>query len=153
MVQTTEKSPYFTKEKVVREWYLVDAENQILGRLCTQIAKLLMGKHKPTFTPGQDTGAFVVVVNAEKIRVTGGKEDKKIYYRHSMRPGGLKAETLRQKLAKSPKKVIMDSVKGMLPKNKLGSRLITKLKVYAGAHHPHQAQMPIPLSPEELYRI
>ncbi len=148
-----QKTPYFTKARVTREWYLLDAEGQILGRFCSQIAKLLLGKHKPTYTPGQDTGAFVVVINADKITVKSGKENKKIYYRHSGYPGGLKAQTLKEKLLKSPSKVIVDSVKGMLPNNKLRDRLITKLKVYAGSHHPHSAQMPKPLSSEELFKV
>ncbi len=153
MANAIQKTPYFTKERVTREWYVVDAENQILGRFCAQVAKLLLGKHKPTFTPGQDTGAFVIVVNAEKIRLTHRKETKKIYYRSTTRPGSLKALTFAQKLAKSPRRVIVDSVKGMLPHNKLGNRLITKLKVYSGPHHPHQAQMPKPLAKEELERV
>jgi len=146
-------TPYFTKQRVDREWYVVDADGEILGRLCSRIAKLLMGKHKPTFTPGQDTGAFVVVVNAAGVRVTGGKENKKVYYRTSGRPGGLKAQTYAQKFEKNPCKVIIDSVRGMLPKNKLGDRLITKLKVYRGSEHPHKAQKPICLTPEELAKI
>jgi large subunit ribosomal protein L13 len=153
VIPMTNKTPYYTKSDVEREWYLVDAEDLVLGRLCAGVAKLLIGKHKPTFTPGQDTGAFVVVVNAGKVRLTAGKENKKIYYRHSGYIGGLKSETFAEKLKKSPRKVVMDSVRGMLPQNKLGDRLITKLKVYAGTHHPHQAQQPVVLSREQLGKI
>lgn len=127
---------------IQREWYLVDANDQNLGRLATKIATLLLGKHKPDFTPGTDTGAFVVVVNAERVRVTGNKLDEKIYYRHSHYPGGLKEITLRQQLRKFPERVLRSAVWGMLPHNKLGRRLIKKLKVYAGPDHPHEAQDP-----------
>ncbi len=124
------------------EWILVDANDQTLGRLATQIASILLGKHKPIFTPGVDTGDFVVVVNAERIRVTGNKLDDKIYYRHSNYPGGLKAISLRQQLAKHPERVIHSAVWGMVPHNKFGRRLIKKLKIYAGPDHPHEAQQP-----------
>ncbi len=144
------RTPYFTKLNIEREWYLLDAEDEILGRLCTQVAKLLLGKHKPTFTPGQDAGAFVVVLNAEKVRLTAGKEEKKIYY-HST--GYMKKMTFAEKLKKSPRKVITDSVRGMLPHNKLGDQLITKLKVYAGPEHPHKAQLPTALSSEQLHNL
>ncbi len=150
VILMTYKTPYYTKSDVEREWYVVDAEGQVLGRLCAGVARLLMGKHKPTFTPGQDTGAFVVVVNAGKVRLTAGKENSKIYYRHSGYIGGLKSITFAEKMKKSPRKVVMDAVRGMLPHNKLGDRLITKLKVYAGADHPHQAQKPVVVSPEQL---
>lgn len=137
---------YFPKAgEISHEWVLVDANDRILGRLATQIASVLLGKHKPKFTPGVDTGDYVVVINAERIRVTGKKLDDKIYYRHSNYPGGLKAISLRQQLAKHPERVIHSAVWGMLPHNKLGRRLIKKLKIYAGPDHPHEAQSPKPL--------
>lgn len=127
-----------------REWYVVDATGQNLGRLATQIANVLKGKHKPIYTPGMDTGDFVVVINAEKIRVTGGKLDDKMYYRYSGYPSGLHEITLRKLLATHPDRVIQDAVLGMLARNKLRRQLIKKLKVYAGAEHPHAAQQPKP---------
>ncbi len=147
------KSPYFTKLNTEREWCLVDAEDQVFGRLCVGVAKLLIGKHKPTFTPGQDTGAFVVVINADKLRVTGGKEKKKIYYWHTGYIGHLKQRTFAEKFQKSVRQSVMDAVRGMLPQNKLGDRLITKLKVYPGAEHPHKAQQPELISPEHLSKL
>ena len=135
-------------EDVEREWFVVDAEGQTLGRLATRIADTLRGKRKPTYTPHVDTGDFVVVVNAEKIRVTGNKLDQKRYYRHSGYPGGLRSRTLREQLDRQPAEVIRKAVKGMLPRNRLANRQITKLKVYAGPNHPHEAQNPKPL-PEE----
>ncbi len=146
-------TPYYTKQDVDREWYLVDAEGQILGRFCAQVAKLLIGKHKPTFTPGQDTGAFVIVVNADKVRLTAGKEHKKAYYWHTGYIGNVKKRTFAEKMKRSPRKVLMDSVRGMLPHNKIGDRLITKLKVYAGPDHPHKAQQPTELASEQLYEL
>jgi len=136
------KTPYFTKDRVERPWYVVDADGQMLGRFAASVAALLIGKNRPEFTPGQDCGGFVVVINAEKISVTGRKLQQKKYYRHSGYPGGLRERTLAQRLARDPEGVVRDAVKGMLPKNKLGSRLITKLKVYAGPEHPHRAQLP-----------
>ena len=130
--------------EIQRDWLLVDAENQVLGRLATQIAVLLRGKHKPTFTPSMDGGDFVVVVNAEKIQVTGRKIDQKIYYRHTNYPGGLKATPYRIMLQKHPERIIRIAVKGMLPRNRLSRRILLKLKVYAGAEHPHAAQQPTP---------
>ena len=132
-------------EDVEREWFVVDAEGEILGRLATRIADTLRGKRKPTYTPHVDTGDFVVVVNAEKIRVTGNKLDQKRYYRHSGYPGGLRSRTLREQLDRQPAEVIRKAVKGMLPRNRLANRQITKLKVYAGPEHPHEAQNPKPL--------
>ena len=128
-----------------RNWLLVDAEGQTLGRLATQIADALRGKRKPTYTPHVDTGDFVVVVNAEKVAVTGKKLDEKRYYRHSGYPGGLRSRTLREQLDRRPGEVVRIAVKGMLPRNRLARRQITKLKVYAGPEHPHQAQNPEPL--------
>jgi large subunit ribosomal protein L13 len=128
--------------EVDRRWYVVDAEGQILGRLATQIADALRGKNKPQYTPHVDTGDFVIVVNAEKIAVTGKKLDDKRYYRHSGYPGGLRSRTLREQLDRQPTEVIRKAVKGMLPRNRLARAQITKLKVYAGPEHPHAAQAP-----------
>jgi large subunit ribosomal protein L13 len=130
---------------VAREWYLVDAEGKTLGRLATQIADTLRGKRKPQYTPHVDTGDFVVVVNADKIAVTGNKLDQKRYYRHSGYPGGLRSRTLREQLQRRPTEVLRGAVKGMLPKNRLARRQLTKLKIYAGPEHPHTAQNPRPL--------
>ncbi|MBN1285110.1 MAG: 50S ribosomal protein L13 [Anaerolineae bacterium] len=136
---------YTTKPKEVeREWFVLDATDQTLGRLATQIATLLRGKHKPIFAPNIDTGDFVIVVNAERIHVTGKKLDDKMYYRHSQYPSGLKTTSLRRMLEKYPERVIESAVRGMLPKNRLGRKMIKKLKVYAGPDHPHQAQQPKP---------
>jgi len=128
-----------------RNWLLVDAEGETLGRLATRIADTLRGKRKPEFTPHVDTGDFVVVVNAEKISVTGNKLQQKRYYRHSGYPGGLRSRTLAEQLDRRPTEVIRKAVKGMLPRNRLANRQITKLKVYAGPDHPHEAQDPQPL--------
>jgi large subunit ribosomal protein L13 len=130
---------------VTREWYVVDAEGQTLGRLATRIADVLRGKQKPQYTPHIDTGDFVVVVNAEKIHVTGKKLDQKLYHRHSGYPGGLRSRTLREQLERRPTEVIRKAVKGMLPRNRLASAQLTKLKIYAGPEHPHAAQAPKPL--------
>ncbi len=130
---------------ITHEWVLVDANGQNLGRLATQISTVLLGKNKPTFTPGVDTGDYVVVVNAERITVTGNKLDDKYYYRHSGYPGGLKTINLRDQLAKYPDRVIRQAVWGMLPHNRYGRKLIKKLKVYAGPDHPHMAQDPKPM--------
>ncbi|HEX6952157.1 MAG TPA: 50S ribosomal protein L13 [Gaiellaceae bacterium] len=135
--------------EVTREWYLVDAEGKTLGRLATQIADTLRGKRKPQFTPHVDTGDFVIVVNAEKIQVTGNKLDQKRYYRHSGYPGGLRSRTLREQLDRRPTEVLRVAVKGMLPKNRLARQQITKLKIYAGPEHPHEAQNPKPLETEQ----
>ena len=129
--------------EIEQAWYLVDAEGKTLGRLATQIADLLRGKGKPQYTPHVDTGDFVVVVNAERIHVTGNKLEQKLYYRHSGYPGGLRVRTLEEQLARRPEEVIRKAVKGMLPKNKLAARQIVKLKVYAGPDHPHEAQNPV----------
>ncbi len=132
-------------ETVERRWYVVDAEGQTLGRLATRIADTLRGKRKPEYTPHVDTGDFVVVVNAEKIAVTGKKLDEKLYYRHSGYPGGLRTRTLAEQLDRRPTEVLRKAVKGMLPRNRLANRQITKLKIYAGPEHPHTAQNPEPL--------
>ena len=131
--------------EVERRWYVVDADGQTLGRLATRIADTLRGKDKAQYTPHVDTGDFVVVVNAEKVLVTGNKLDQKRYYRHSGYPGGLRSRTLREQLDRRPTEVIRKAVKGMLPKNRLARRQLTKLKVYAGPDHPHEAQAPQPL--------
>jgi large subunit ribosomal protein L13 len=130
------------QEEIEREWYVVDAEGQTLGRLASRIAPVLKGKHKPTYTPHLDCGDFVIIVNAEKVRVTGRKLDQKFYYHHSGYPGGLKSISLRDQLDRYPERVLEAAVRGMLPKNKLGRRMVKKLKVYAGDSHPHQAQQP-----------
>ena len=127
-----------------REWYVVDANGQTLGRLATQIAMVLRGKHKPTYTPGLDCGDYVIVVNADKVRVTGRKLDQKFYYRYSGYPGGLREISLRDQLKDHPDRVIQAAVKGMLARNRLRRQLVKKLKVYAGPEHPHQAQQPKP---------
>jgi large subunit ribosomal protein L13 len=130
------------EQDVQRNWYVVDAQGQTLGRLATQIATLLKGKNKPSYTPHVDCGDYVVVVNAEKVHVTGQKMTQKKYYRHSGYPGGLKEVTLRDQLDKFPNRVIESAVRGMLPHNRLGRRMFKKLKVYAGPNHPHDAQQP-----------
>jgi large subunit ribosomal protein L13 len=134
--------------EVAREWYLVDADGLTLGRLATRIADTLRGKRKPQYTPHVDTGDFVVVVNAERIAVTGNKLDQKRYYRHSGYPGGLRSRTLREQLERRPAEVLRSAVKGMLPKNRLARQQLTKLKIYAGPEHPHAAQNPRPLDLE-----
>jgi large subunit ribosomal protein L13 len=137
---------YSAKPKELEQrWYLVDADGQTLGRLATRSADTLRGKRKPEYTPHIDTGDFVVVVNAEKIAVTGKKREDKIYYRHSGYPGGLRQRTLGEELARRPTEVLRKAVKGMLPRNRLARRQLTKLKVYAGPEHPHEAQNPSPL--------
>jgi large subunit ribosomal protein L13 len=134
-----------TPETRNREWVVVDAEGQTLGRLATKIADQLRGKNKPEYTPHIDTGDFVVVINAEKIAVTGKKLEQKMYYKHSGYPGGLRERTLREQLDRQPTEVLRKAVKGMLPRNKLGRAQLTKLKIYVGPEHPHEAQAPAPL--------
>jgi large subunit ribosomal protein L13 len=131
--------------EIQRDWLIVDAEGKTLGRLATQIAERLRGKNKPQFAPHVDIGDFVVVVNAEKIAVTGKKLEQKIYYRHSGYPGGLRERTLKEQLNRQPTEVLRKAVKGMLPRNRLGRQQLTKLKIYAGPEHPHDAQAPTPL--------
>jgi len=133
------------KEAVQQSWYLVDADNKVLGRLASELAKILRGKNKPDFTPHVDTGDYVVVINAEKVNLTGNKLKDKVYYRHSGYPGGIKSMTAEDLKAKRPEDLVRLAVKGMLPKNRLGRKLFKKLKVYAGAEHPHQAQQPKPI--------
>ncbi|MGH2593345.1 MAG: 50S ribosomal protein L13 [Anaerolineae bacterium] len=131
-----------TKEEIQREWYVVDAEGQTLGRLATRLASILRGKHKPIFTPWLDCGDFVIVVNVDKIKVTGNRMDSKVYYRHSGYVGGLKSITLRGQLERHPDRVLASAVKRMLPHNRLGRKIFKKLKLYAGGEHPHAAQKP-----------
>jgi large subunit ribosomal protein L13 len=145
----TTKTYVATPDTRQRDWYVVDAEGKTLGRLATQIADALRGKRKPEYTPHIDTGDFVVVVNAEKIVVTGNKLRDKRYYRHSGYPGGLRSRTLAEMLERQPEEVIRKAVKGMLPRNRLARAQITKLKVYAGPDHPHAAQQPKPLEIED----
>ena len=136
------KSFMASPSTIERKWYVVDATGHTLGRLASEIASILRGKNKPTYTPHIDTGDYVIVINAEKVKVTGKKLDQKIYYHHSEYIGGMKETTLREKMAKKPEDVIYLAVKGMLPKGSLGREMITKLHVYAGADHKHQAQKP-----------
>jgi large subunit ribosomal protein L13 len=140
-VKTSSAKPH----EIERKWFVIDAQGQTLGRLATRVATVLRGKHKPIYTPHIDCGDYVIVVNAEKINVTGQKLDQKIYYRHSGYPGGLKQVTLRRQLQTHPERVIEAAVRGMLPKNRLGRKMFRKLKVYDGPNHPHQAQQPEPL--------
>ncbi len=136
------KTQFAKKDEIKKKWYLVNAEGKILGRLAAKIAVYLRGKHKPIFTPNVDTGDFIIVINAEKIRVTGNKLNDKIYYHHTGYPGGLKSETLKKRLTRKPEDVIRDAVWGMLPKNRLGRKIIRKLKIYRGSDYPHAAQKP-----------
>ncbi|MCJ7747712.1 MAG: 50S ribosomal protein L13 [Desulfobacterales bacterium] len=133
------------KEELDHQWYLVNAEGKVLGRLATELAKILRGKNKPSFTPHVDTGDFVVVVNAEKVVLTGKKMKDKIYYHHTGYPGGIKEISAEKLLAKKPTEMLRIAVKGMLPKNSLGRQMLQKLKIYAGPDHPHEAQKPVPL--------
>ena len=143
------KSTHYAKQgEVQRNWVLIDAEGAVLGRLATQIAMILRGKNKPQFTPNSDCGDFVVVINADKVQLTGNKADQKVYYRHSGYNGGLKAESFRQAMAKHPEQVIERAVRGMLPKTTLGRAQLKKLKVYAGPEHPHAAQNPVKIELE-----
>lgn len=141
------RTDYSSNEEILanRKWYVVDATDKVLGRLASEIAKILRGKHKPNYAPHQDVGDFVIVVNAEKVKLTGKKLEQKIYFRHSGYPGGAKYIPVRRMLAKRPEYVIERAVRLMLPKNALGRKMFKKLKVYAGPDHPHQAQKPEPL--------
>ncbi len=131
--------------EITRSWHVVDAEDLVLGRMATEVASRLRGKHQPTFTPHQDTGDHVIVVNAAKVVLTAGKAERKMVYRHSGYPGGIKGETYADLLARKPEEAVRKSITGMLPKNRLGRQMATKLKVYAGPYHPHAAQNPQPL--------
>ncbi len=139
------KTFFATNETVKRDWVLIDATDKTLGRLATEVARRLRGKHKPEFTPHIDTGDYVVIVNAEKIRVTGNKMNDKVYWRHTEYPGGIKKTVFKDMLDKTPTRIIEKAVKGMLPRGPLGYAQLRKLKVYAGAEHPHIAQQPTPL--------
>lgn len=145
-----EKTYLPSQDTLDQKWYVIDATNQRLGRLASEIAMILRGKNKPTYTPHMDTGDFVIVINAEKVAVTGKKRTQKIYWRTSGRPGGMKTETFAKLQARLPERIIEHAVKGMLPKNSLGRQLFTKLKVYAGDSHPHQAQKPQPLTVQTI---
>ena len=140
------KTTYTKKENVKRQFLLIDAEDQVLGRLAVRVAVALRGKDKPIFEPSVDTGDYVVIINAEKVRLTGKKDRQKIYYRHSGYPGGLKEIPYRTMMEKDPKRIIMIAVRGMLPHNTLGRQMIKKLKVYTGGEHPHAAQKPVKVS-------
>lgn len=133
------------RSEIERSWHVVDAEGLVLGRLATEVANILRGKHKATYTPNLDTGDHVIIVNADKIVLTAGKAEKKLVHRHSGYPGGLKSETYAQKMARKPEQALIDTIKGMIPKTRLGRAQIKKLKVYAGPTHPHSAQNPQPL--------
>ena len=135
------------KEEAQRNWFVVDATDRVLGRVATKIADKIRGKDKPTFTPHTDGGDYVIVINAEKIKVTGSKFDNKIYYRHSLYPGGLKSQTFKELNKNNPERIIEEAVKGMLPKNKLGKSMIKKLKVFQGPSHDHESQQPTEWNP------
>ena len=135
------------KEEVQRNWFVVDATDRVLGRVATKIADKIRGKDKPTFTPHTDGGDYVIVINAEKIKVTGSKFNNKMYYRHSLYPGGLKSQTFKELNEKNPERIIEEAVKGMLPKNKLGKSIIKKLKVFQGPNHDHESQQPTEWNP------
>jgi large subunit ribosomal protein L13 len=132
-----------SKNEVIRAWHLIDADNKVLGRVASEIARILMGKNKPIYTPFLDTGDHVVVINASKVRLTGRKEEQKVYRRHTGYPGGLIETAVKEVRANHPTRIVEDAVAGMLPKTKLGKHMIKKLKVYAGDTHPHQAQQPV----------
>jgi len=140
------RTQFAKKGDVEQKWYLFDAKDVVLGRLAVRIADRLRGKYKPQFTPHTDIGDFIIVINADKLKLTGKKLDNKVYYSHSGYPGGIKAETARERLTKKPEKVIFSAVWGMLPKGRLGRAIIKKLKIYSGAEHPHEAQKPELLS-------
>jgi large subunit ribosomal protein L13 len=143
------KTYFATNETIEHKWYVVDAADKVLGRLATQIAKVLRGKHKPEYTPHADAGDYVIVLNADRIKVTGNKAKDKIYYRHTGYPGGLKETTYEKMHEKDATRIIEIAVKGMLPKNPLGRDMLRKLKVYAGTEHPHAAQQPVEISLEQ----
>ncbi len=139
------KTIFTKKTDIPKKWLLIDAEGLVVGRLATQVASILRGKNKPTFTPNADTGDFVVIINADKVRFTGNKLEAKTYYHHTGYPGGIKQEIAKDIMKKNPERIIMSAVRGMIPKTKLGRQVISKLKVYGGSDHPHQAQNPEPL--------
>jgi large subunit ribosomal protein L13 len=139
------KTLFAKKSDVEKKWYIVDADGMVVGRLASRVAMILRGKNKPIYTPHVDTGDFVVIVNADKVRLTGNKLNQKVYYHHSGYPGGLKKETAKDLMKNSPEKIIFTAIRGMLPKNRLGRQQLKKLKVYSGPDHPHKAQNPEPL--------
>ncbi len=145
MLKLTQMTVSVKESDVQRKWYIIDAEGETVGRLSTKIATILRGKHKPTYTPHSDTGDYIIVVNAEKIRFTGNKMNQKVYLTYSLHPGGLKSVVAKDLLVKKPSKIMEEAVKGMLPKNTLGRAMYKKLFMYAGAEHPHKAQKPEPL--------
>ena len=148
-MKKTGMTRFIKTEDAVKKWYLVDAKDQVLGRLSSRVASIIRGKTKPIFTPNMDTGDFVIVINAEKVKMTGKREELKKYIWHSMYPGGQKIRSYEEMKSKKPEYVIEEAVRGMLPKNRLGKQLITKLKVYGGEEHPHKAQKPELLSTME----
>jgi len=143
---TLNQTPLPNTETEERQWYVIDATGYRIGRLASEIAKIIRGKNKPHFTPHMDTGDFVIVINAEKVTISGNKPNEKLYFRHSQRPGGMKTESFNQLQRRIPERIIEQAVKGMLPKNRLGRQLFNKLKVYAGPEHPHQAQKPVEIT-------
>jgi len=143
---TLNKTPLPNAETQERQWYVIDATGYRIGRLASEIANIIRGKNKPHFTPHMDTGDFVIVINAENVKISGNKGNDKLYFRHSQRPGGIKTESFNQLQRRIPERIIEQAVKGMLPKNRLGRQLFNKLKVYAGPEHPHQAQKPVEIT-------
>lgn len=143
---TLNKTPLPNTETQERQWYVIDATDYRIGRLASEIANIIRGKNKPHFTPHMDTGDFVIVINAEKVKISGNKGNDKLYFRHSQQPGGMKTESFNQLQRRIPERIIEQAVKGMLPKNRLGRQLFNKLKVYAGPEHPHQAQKPVEIT-------
>ena len=139
-------TPFPSSKTIERGWHVIDAEGQVLGRLATRVATVLMGKHKPQYTPFLDVGDHVVIINAEKIVLTGNKMDDKVYYRHTGYPGGIKEARARRVMREHPTRIIESAVRGMVPKTKLGRQMLTKLRIYAGPEHPHEAQQPQPYS-------
>lgn len=145
IISKEHKTPSLRKEDIKKDWFLIDAKGKTLGRLCTEVAKRLRGKHKPTFTPNQDCGDGIIIINASEINVTGNKRQDKVYYHHSRYPGGMKATPFDVLIQKNPEKVIMEGLKGMLPKNRLGSAMLTHCRVFAGEEHNLQSQKPVKL--------
>jgi len=143
------KTLFAKKGEIEKKWYVVDAEGMVVGRLASRVAAILRGKHKPTYTPHVDTGDYVVIVNADKVRFTGKKLEQKVYYHHTGYPGGLRKFTAKEIMRKHPERIIISAIKGMMPKNRLGRQQIKKLKVYCGPDHPHTAQKPEPLNLKE----
>jgi len=145
LISPIHRTPSLKKEEIKKNWYLIDAEGKTLGRLCSQIAIRLRGKHKPSYTPNQDCGDNIIVINAAKVKVTGRKNEQKIYYHHSLYPGGISAIAFKDLIVKNPERVIREAVKGMLPKSKLGDKMLTHCRIFAGSEHNLQAQKPIKL--------